>query len=243
MKRNLLNLSIDEINKVLKKEYLRLSDKLISYLMELYAQIIAEGTDALHSHLYSYNRYYDMVNKIQEELAKLGIKENKIFDERLTELYLKNSKVIGEQFHLGTYINRSEIINIIRRDWAGDSMNYSDRIWKDKRRLAEVLQEELVEAVGTGKSPDKVVKTLMEKLDASYSNAKRLAITEMSHCYNESALNKYRQAGITHVKILNNDENVCEVCKEYKNKIYPIDSCPLLPVHPNCKCTYLAVID
>lgn len=128
MKRNLLNLSIDEINKVLKKEYLRLSDKLISYLMELYAQIIAEGTDALHSHLYSYNRYYDMVNKIQEELAKLGIKENKIFDERLTELYLKNSEVIGEQFHLGTYINRSEIINIIRRDWVGDSMNYSDRI-------------------------------------------------------------------------------------------------------------------
>lgn len=128
MKRNLLNLSIDEINKILKKEYLKLSDKLISYLMELYVQIIAEGTDALHSHLYSYNRYYDMVNKIQEELAKLGIKENRIFDERLTELYLKNSEVIGEQFHLGTYINKSEIINIIKRDWVGDSMNYSDRI-------------------------------------------------------------------------------------------------------------------
>lgn len=243
MKRNLLNLSIDELNKVLQKEYLKLAEKLISYLLELYVQIIEEGTDALHSHLYSYNRYYEMLGKIEQELAKFGIKENKIFDERLTDLYQRNSEVIGESFHLGTYINKEEIKNIIRRDWVGDGMNYSYRIWKDKQKLAETLQSELVECVGTGASPEKMTKRLMERFSVSYSNAKRLAITEMAHCYNESALNKYIQAGITKVKILNNDPNICDICKEYRGKVYPIDECPMLPAHPYCKCTYTAVVE
>lgn len=116
MKRNLLNKSIDEINKVLQQEYLKLSDKLIGYLLEIYVQILDEGGNPLHSHLYQYNRYYDMLNKIQNELAQLGIVEKRIFDERLTDLYLKNTEVIGEQFNLGTYINKAEVQNIIRRD-------------------------------------------------------------------------------------------------------------------------------
>ena len=116
MKRTLLDKSIDEINKVLQQEYLKLSDKLIGYLLELYVQILGEDGKPLHSHLYQYNRYYEMLGKIQQELASFGIKEKKIFDTRLTDLYLKNSEVIGEQFNLGTYINRAEVENIIRRD-------------------------------------------------------------------------------------------------------------------------------
>lgn len=243
MKRNLLNKSIDEINKVLQREYIKVSERLIGYLLEMYVQIIGEGTTPLHSHLYQYNRYYEILNKIQKELADLGIRENKILDTRLTELYLRNTEVIGEQFNLGTYINRLEIQNIIRRDWVGDGMNYSDRIWKDKQQLAAALQEQLIECVATGQSPDKMTKRIMERFDVSYGNAKRLAVTEMSHTYNESALNKYIQAGITKVKILNNDKNVCEVCRGYKNKVFPIYSCPVLPVHPNCKCTYTAVVE
>lgn len=123
-------------------------------------------------------------------------------------------------------------------------MNYSDRIWKDKQQLAATLQEELIECVATGKSPDKMTKRLMERFDVSYSNAKRLAVTELAHTYNESTLNKFIQAGVSNVKILGtNDDKECEVCKSYQKKIYPITSCPVLPIHPNCRCTYLAVVD
>ena len=244
MKRTLLDKSIDEINVLLQREYLKLSKKLIDKLMEMYAQIVIEGADALHSHLYSYNKYYEVLNKIQKELMALGSKENIIFNDCLTKLYQDNLEVIGEQFPAGTYINKAELETIIKRDWVGDGQNYSDRIWKDKRRLAETLQEELFEGVATGKSPEKMTKVLMERFSVSYSNAKRLAVTEMSHVYNESALRKYRQAGITKVKILGtNDERECEICKEYHKKIYPIDSCPMLPLHCNCRCVYTAAID
>lgn len=214
----------------------------MSYLMDLYISILDEGVP-LHSHLYQFNRYYEMVNKIQTELTTLGIRENRLFDERLTKLYQDNIELLGEQLDLSSYVRTQDLLNLVKRDWVGDGMNYSDRIWKDKRQLANVLQEEIVECVVTGKSPDKAKKILMEKFDVSYHNADRLIRTEMAHVYNQSTLDKYKQAGITEVQILEtDDEHTCEECRKLNKKIFPINEVPLLPIHPNCRGTYLAVI-
>ncbi len=243
IKRTLLNKSIDELETILQSEYLKLSDKLVSYLLDLYVQIIAEEVP-LHSHLYSFNKYYEMLNKVQSELASLGIKENKLFDERLVKLYKDNCLEIGKQFHLGTDIRTRDVLSIVKTDWVGDGQNYSDRIWKDKRRLAETIQEELTECVSLGKSPDKFTKVLMERFNVSYNNARRLARTEMAHVYNQSTLDKYRQAGIDKVQILEADDaRTCEECRKLNKLIFPINEVPLLPIHPNCRGTYLAVIE
>lgn len=244
MKRTILDSSIDEINKVLQKEYLKLSDTLLNYLMDIYITILGEDGKPLKSHLYQYNRYYEMLNKIQQELSKLGVKENRIFDDRLVDLYKKNSEIIGEQFNLGSNLRTNDILSIVKTDWVGDGSNYSDRIWKDKRKLAQTLQEELIECVGTGSSPDKMKKRLMERFNVSYHNADRLARTELAHVYNQSTLDRYVQAGVDKVKILEtDDEHTCEECRKLNKKIFPIATVPKLPIHPNCRGTYTAVIE
>lgn len=243
IKKRLLKSSIDELETLLKKEYLKLSDKLMSYLLDLYVSILGEDGKPLHSHLYQYNKYYEMLGKIQNELMKLGIKENKLFDDRLTNLYEENSEIIDKQFNLSSSLRTKDIISIVKTDWVGDGSNYSDRIWKDKRKLANTIQEELIECVGTGKSPDKFSKVLMEKFNASYNNARRLARTEIVHVYNQSTLDKYKEAGITEVQILETiDEHTCEECRKLDKKIYPIGLAPRLPLHPQCRGVYLAVI-
>ena len=215
----------------------------MSYLLELYVSILGENGEPLHSHLYQFNKYYEMLNKVQEELTKLGIRENRIFDDRLVKLYEDNSQIIGKQFNLGSDIRTRDVISIVKVDWVGDGMNYSDRIWNDKRKLANTIEEQLVECVATGKSPDKFAKVLMERFNVSYNNARRLARTEMAHTYNQAALDRYRQAGINEVQILEViDDHTCEECRKLDKKIYPINTVPLLPVHPNCRGTYLAVI-
>lgn len=244
IKRTILNKSIDELEKILQREYLRLSDRLRSYLLEIYVIILGEEGNPLHSHLYQFNRYYEMLNKIQTELTNLGIQENRIFDDRLTQLYKDNCEIIGKQFNLANDIRTKDLISIVKTDWVGDGMNYSDRIWKDKRALAQTIQEELSECVSLGKSPDKFTKVLMERFNVSYNNARRLARTEMAHIYNQSTLDKYRQAGISRVQILEaEDEHTCEECRKLNKKIYPINTVPQLPIHPNCRGTYLAVIE
>lgn len=243
MKRTILKSSIDELETILKSEYLRLSDKLMSYLLDLYIGILGEDGKPLHSHLYQFNKYYEMLGKVQQELTKLGIKENRLFDDRLTKLYEDNCTILNKQFNLATDIRTRDVLSIVKTDWVGDGQNYSDRIWNDKRKLANTIQEELVECVATGKSPDKFTKVLMERFNVSYNNARRLARTEMAHVYNQSTLDKYRQAGITEVQILETiDKHTCEECIKLDKKIYPIDLVPQLPIHPNCRGTYLAVI-
>lgn len=101
----------------------------------------------------------------------------------------------------------------------------------------------MAECIVTGKSPDKAKKILMEKFDVSYHNADRLIRTEMAHVYNQSTLDKYRQAGITEVQVIETDDaRTCEECRKLNKKIFPINEVPLLPLHPNCRGVYLAVI-
>ena len=85
----------------------------------------------------------------------------------------------------------------------------------------------------------------MERFNVSYNNARRLARTEMSHIYNQSTLDKYKQAGVTKVKILTakHGDHVCDVCESYEGKIYPIDKVPKIPCSDcteQCGCTYMA---
>ena len=82
----------------------------------------------------------------------------------------------------------------------------------------------------------------MNDFGVSFHNAQTLARTELAHIQNQSTLDKYKQAGVSEVRILV-DEGCCENCESHKNQVYPIDSAPVLPEHPNCKCTYLAVIN
>lgn len=39
------------------------------------------------------------------------------------------------------------------------------------------------------------------------------------------------------------DERTCEICGTRHKKKYKIDKRPILPFHPNCRCTYLPVIN
>ena len=116
IKKTILNKSIDELETILQKEYLRLSDKLMSYLLELYISILGEDGKPLHSHLYQFNKYYDMLNKVQDELLQLGIRENRIFDDRLVNLYKENCRILEKQFNLATDIRTKDVLSIVKTD-------------------------------------------------------------------------------------------------------------------------------
>jgi len=209
---------------------------------KLYLEVL-ETTDGqiLVSHLYQFNRYYELLNKITEELRKLGHLQTNIFRNAFENMYIKNQAIIGASFHLNSEINYDEVEKAINDIWVNDGQNWSDRIWNDKAKLTEELREGLIDCLATGASPDKLTKRIMDSFGVSFHNAQTLARTELAHIQNASTINKYKKIGITKVKVLV-DTNCCEECTELKNTEFPIDQVPILPVHPNCKCTYMAVI-
>ena len=237
-----LNRSIDLLNNELMRCYSLSQDRIIKEMIRLYLEIMEDNDGkVLVSHLYQYNRYYELMNKITEELNKLGLKEKNIFENEFKRLYVQNQVTIGESFNLSSEINYSEVENAINEIWLNDGKNWSDRIWADKAKLTERLRESMIDSLATGSGTNHLTKTLIDDFNVSFHNAQTLARTELAHIQNKSTLDKFTKEGITKVRILV-DKNCCKECTDNAGKVFDITTAPTLPVHPNCRCTYVAVI-
>jgi len=74
--------------------------------------------------------------------------------------------------------------------------------------------------------------------------AKMIARTEIINAYNQGKMNMYRQAGLTQYEWLTAlDERTCEECTELDGKVFDIGNGQVPPIHPNCRCTTLAVVE
>lgn len=131
--------------------------------------------------------------------------------------------------------------------WAGDGKRWSDRIWQNTAKLQQKLMSRLTTAVSIGEGTVKLEQELMQEFSVSYSQAKRLVVTELAHIYNTAALDRMAEAGIEKWKFLTaKDEKVCPICGGLADKVFPIKDRTNMPpdgTHANCRCTVLAVIE
>ena len=252
--------TLDEIDKELAEHYVRCFQDTYAEIMFLYAEIIentANGT-VLASDLYKYNKYYNLLNHLQENLLSLGSWEVKTYEKYLTELYSNYFKLTGIEINDKTFnvINLSSIREIVKKDWVGDGKDFSARIWNNKAVLAEQVKQGIVDAFVKGEGSTEVAvkiesylkENIQQSFNGGFNVAHRLAITEMAHIQTQATLDKYQQAGLTKYQfIATNDNKTCEVDKALNGKIFRIDeaqagvNCP--PLHPNCRCAILGVID
>ena len=242
----LLNKSIKQTELELIKNYKRVRETILAKIEKLYAIIQKEAEDGtpLLSHLYSYNRYYELFNEVEAELSALGETENKILEKNLTNLYNLNSKEVGKQLGLQSQINKDQVRRAVNSVWVDDNLTFSQRIWNSMTQLKTELENGLVNCASYGASHKELTRTLMEKFDVSYHQAERLSRTELAHIQNESRMDRYKEAGVSLVRILvEHDGRQCAECEDLETTLYPVDQAPVLPLHPQCRCCYLAVIE
>ena len=90
-----LDNAIAKTDKIIYTKYLKIAKELESKLRKLYQEIEDDGGEIL-SHLYQYNRYYELLNTIQDELTKLGQYEKSVLENNLIELYKSNYSIINQ---------------------------------------------------------------------------------------------------------------------------------------------------
>lgn len=252
----LYNQQLGVAERQLADEYIRCLEKTKIDLELLYQQIISDnvnGREVIASDLYKYNRYYELINHLQENLSALGIKENEIYDERLTKMYLNNSQLttieLDKPFLNNAFspiVDESRIKTAINAVWCNDGMNWSERVWRNKAFLTERIKQGLVDCVARGASKDDLVKQLMKDFNVGFNQADRIARTELSHIQNKATVDKYAEAGVKYYQYYaTKDDKTCdEECGELDGKIFPVDDTEHLPPqHPNCRCTVLAVLE
>ncbi len=112
---------------------------------------------------------------------------------------------------------------------------------ESKKRLITSLTEGLIK----GSSIDDLIDGILaEGLGWSRSKAETVARTEVMYGLNQGTIRRYWEDGIEKVEWLAGpDDRCCDTCVNNNGKKYPVNEAPTLPVHPNCRCTWIPVIE
>ena len=210
----------------------------------LYAEIQSgrKPLDQLtRSELWRYKHYVSLQNLIVEESKTIGAKQIRLLDSTLEAVF---KSVIGIDVNDKsgiTVMDNMALKQLKETVWSGT--HYSQRIWNNTNNLAIRAKEKLTDMIAIGKLPEEVKRELREEFNVSARVADRLIRTESSHIFNTASMERYEEAGVEQVEILiEDDDSICDDCKELDGQIYDIDKAPVLPLHPNCRCCYMPVV-
>lgn len=107
---------------------------------------------------------------------------------------------------------------------------------KHGQRFAETSAEVIASGVAEGRSQDKMVRELRDRLGVVKSRAEVIVRTESLRAYNEATNEYYAQNGVDYVLYYATaDDRSCPICAPRGGKIYKRTTIKV-PLHPRCRC-------
>ncbi len=130
---------------------------------------------------------------------------------------------------------------VLGTEFAGG--NWSKRIWGDRDKLTGEIYTKLSQSFIRGDDVHKTAKDIAQRMDVSYSNAKRLVQTETAFFVEQGTMEGYRQSGIVsrYEFLATLDMKTSDICREMDGKVFKVSeqevgvNCP--PLHAHCRST------
>lgn len=187
------------------------------------------------------------IREICVEQGKQLIKDEKDFVSELLEdiysdAYQKNAKIIGYKADF-SLVRKEFIDKAINAPINGET--FSRRIWKNTNQLANRIHNDVVDMVREGKRPNEIARQIKDDFNSSAYEAKRLVVTESAKIQTSAQVDVYEQSGVvSEVEFCATlENNTCDDCGAMDGRRFPLDNAPQIPIHPNCRCVLLPVVD
>ncbi|MSS93300.1 hypothetical protein FYJ53_05920 [Eubacterium sp. BL-380-WT-2B] len=235
--------TLEEKNRALLEMYQDATREINSAIYELGEKLSKNG-QIKRSDLYKYNHLKNLQAKMNSILKTLGGTIEAFASGNMENAFKENYsdilKSLGKKgFDLP---NKKLMEELLKKPWFGG--NFSDRLWGNTEKLAQILNSELRQGLQQGKTTTEVAAKIAALMQSSFNSAHRLVRTETMHYLNQSSLEAYKAGGVQFVQFwAAMDERTCPSCGALHGKIYAIDKVPVLPLHAHCRCTYLPVTD
>lgn len=140
------------------------------------------------------------------------------------------------------------IDTVIKKPWARDGANFSDRIWTNKEKLVNNLHTELTQSIIRGDPPQKAIEGLAKTMNVSKAQAGRLIMTESAALSSAASQDIYKELGVEQYEILATlDSLTSEICRNLDGKVFDMkdyavgDTAP--PFHPHCRTATVPFFD
>ncbi|KAF5070541.1 Phage Mu protein F like protein [anaerobic digester metagenome] len=212
---------------------------------EIYNELIKfdAATNTSRTAAYNYQRQLALQKQMNEVIIQLGYDIETDFSDQMANVMAMKYKNIstelaGENF---TMLKENVFKDVLKEPWKGD--NFSGRLWINQDKLSQALDQVIINGISAGKTITEMAVKLDGMMSNGLYNAYRLVRTETMHYLNQATLMAYKDRGVKRVEYLAAlDERTCETCGPLNGKTYAISRAPILPIHPNCRCTYIPVI-
>jgi SPP1 gp7 family putative phage head morphogenesis protein len=237
-----------EIDRKLRKYYVRVSKQLIKDYEDLYDKILlkkAAGEAISPATLYQMDKFWSLQAQTRQRLNKLGAFQQALYS-KVFEIFYHSSYNAISLKGLDTFktLDDGAVKQVLERIWTADGKSWSTRIWNNTALLQQTLEDGLIECVAAGKKTSQLKKVLQNRFGVSYNRADALVRTELAHIQTEAAKQRYSDYGIEQVEIwADPDERTCEVCGKLHKKKYPVGANVPIPAHPRCRCCIVPVVD
>lgn len=245
--RKQLQMTIEDMEKELRKLYAGQSKELIHNLYDVWMKMERDMEEKGKTYLNDYYRtsaYTELLDHFNECAKALGGEQELITERYLIQAY-EESKATIEQyapkglpkrsFNVPTAVDAKQVVHQV---WCLDGKEFSDRIWADKRNLVRVLEKTMADSVARGISAFDIANEIRDRLKSNLFCAYRIARTEAAHAQVMGQTEKYQEYGFTHGIFLANDP--CDECGYHDGQRYTLKEIQsLIPKHPNCTCSFL----
>ncbi|WP_161564250.1 minor capsid protein [Listeria sp. SHR_NRA_18] len=200
------------------------------------------------------NSYYKLQRmdllqaNIKLSLYEIAELENKLLPKTLKEVYVNGYKKTlyneamyygVETFHAG--FNTQVLQRTLQTEWVNGG-NFSKRIWKNKKRLVDMLTNDFAMMVSRGDNIQSITEVFKQSFQTSYNDARRLVQTESAFVLEQGTLEAYKENGTEEYRFMSTLDSVTsKTCRKLDNKVYKLIDAEVgvnyPPMHPHCRST------
>lgn len=160
--------------------------------------------------------------------------------------YFHSCYEVQKAFGLGwnmAGIDEGKLSAVLSTPWTLDGSTFSDRLWTNKQKLIQEVQNTLTQGIMTGKKPDAMIADIQKKMNTSKTNAGRLVMTESAAMSAMGQKAAFGDLGVEEFEIVETlDHITCDVCAGMDGQHFPMSDYEIgvtvPPFHPWCRgCT------
>lgn len=247
--------NITATQKQLRKYYKASMERVLKDFEAVYDKLLAtakDGGQPTPADLYKLDKYWEMQGQLQHELQKLGDKSMGVMQKQFIAEYKDIYKNIALPSAQGfATIDTALAKQMVNAVWCADGYTWTQRIWNNIDYLQQTLNDELINCVVTGKKTSQLKKLLQNRFGVSHYQSDRLVRTEIAHIQTEAAKKRYEDYGLKRYEYhADPDDRTCKHgadCEALHGKIFYFSEMQAgvnaPPMHPNCRCAILPVIE
>ena len=145
-------------------------------------------------------------------------------------------------------LDDKQISKVINKPWAVDGKNFSERIWGNRQKLVNELNNTLTQNIILGKDPQKAIDEIARKMNTSKTNAGRLVMTEEAFFSSAAQKNCFDELDVEQFEIVATlDSHTSDICRGMDGKHFPMSEWKVgvtaPPFHVHCRSTTVPYFD